>query len=398
MRQSQSSIRVLTYKGVPLWRDVRVLQAVAQVVSAILVLGFLAFFIDNVLKAADARGLSLGFDFLKESAGFPIGESVIDYEPSDTFARAFLVGILNTLKVAGVGVVLATILGTIVGVARLSTNWLVRSVASAYVETIRNTPLLVQLFFWFFAVFQQLPPVRESLQLGGMIFLNQRGVYMVWFNPTPTFSTWLLTVLAGIGLAVLLWIVLSRWQMRTGRSTYPVLSACGALILVPLLGWFLLPGPPLTLDVPVLGRFNYEGGIRLTTQFSALLVGLVIYTASFIAEVVRAGIQSVSRGQIEAARAIGLSNLQALRLVILPQALRVIIPPLISQYLNLTKNSSLAIAIGYPDLFSVGRIMINQAGRAVPVFLMIMLAYLVMSLTYSIVLNLYNRHIRFVER
>jgi general L-amino acid transport system permease protein len=170
------------------------------------------------------------------------------------------------------------------------------------------------------------------------------------------------------------------------------------LILVPLLGWFLLPGPPLTLDVPVLGRFNYEGGIRLTTQFSALLVGLVIYTASFIAEVVRAGIQSVSRGQIEAARAIGLSNLQALRLVILPQALRVIIPPLISQYLNLTKNSSLAIAIGYPDLFSVGRIMINQAGRAVPVFLMIMLAYLAMSLTYSIVLNLYNRRIRFVER
>ncbi|MFQ5593773.1 MAG: amino acid ABC transporter permease [Anaerolineae bacterium] len=397
MKQSDSRVRVLTYGGVPLWRDVRVIQAAAQVVSAILVLGFLAFFIDNVLEAADARGLSLGFDFLSVSAGFPIGESVIDYDPSNTFARAFMVGIVNTLKVAGVGVVLATILGTIVGVARLSTNWLVRMIASIYIETIRNVPLLVQLFFWYFAVFQRLPPVKESIHLSGVIFLNQRGVYMIWFDPTPTFSTWLFALAAAIVLAVILWVTLSRWQMRTGRSTYPVLSALGALILVPALGWFLLTQPPLTLNVPVLGRFNFEGGIKLTTQFSALLVGLVIYTASFIAEIVRAGIQSVSRGQVEAARAIGLSNMQALRLVIFPQALRVLIPPLISQYLNLTKNSSLAVAIGYPELFTVGRIMINQAGRAVPVFVMIMVAYLVMSLTYSIVLNLYNRRVRFVE-
>jgi general L-amino acid transport system permease protein len=397
MKPGIRRIRVLTYRGVPLWRDVRVIQAVAQIVSAIVVLGFLAFFIDNVLKAAHARGLSLGYDFLGVSAGFPIGESLIEYDPSSTFARAFMVGILNTLKVAGVGVVLATTLGTIVGVARLSTNWLVRSIASVYIETIRNVPLLVQLFFWYYAVFQQLPPVRESIRLGSVVFLNQRGVYMVWFDPTPTFSTWLFTLLAGIVLAVVLWVVLSRWQMRTGRSTYPVLSALGALVLVPALGWLLLAQPPLTLNMPVLGRFNYEGGTKLTTQFSALLVGLVIYTASFIAEIVRAGIQSVSRGQVEAARAIGLSNLQALRLVIFPQALRVLIPPLISQYLNLTKNSSLAVAIGYPELFTVGRIMINQAGRAVPVFTMVMVAYLVMSLTYSVVLNLYNRRVRFVE-
>ncbi len=398
MRESRTGIRVLTYKGVPLWRDIRVIQAVAQIVSALVVLGFLAFFIDNVLKAADARGLNLGFDFLQETAGFPIGESVISYHPSNTFGRAFVVGLLNTLKVAGVGVVLATILGVIVGVARLSSNWLVRSLASAYIETIRNVPLLVQLFFWFFAVFRRLPPVQESIQVGGLIFLNQRGVYMVWFNPTPTFRTWLVVLLAGVVLSVILWLVLSRWQMETGRSTYPVLTALVVLILVPAVGWVLISQPPLTLDLPVLGRFNYEGGIRLTNQFSALLVGLVIYTASFIAEVVRAGIQAVSRGQVEAARAIGLSNLQALRLVIFPQALRVIIPPLISQYLNLTKNSSLAIAIGYPDVFTVGRIMINQAGRAVPVFAMVMVAYLVMSLTYSIVLNLYNRRIQFVER
>ncbi|RME44780.1 MAG: ABC transporter permease subunit [Chloroflexi bacterium] len=398
MRESRTGIRVLTYKGVPLWRDIRVIQAVAQIVSALVVLGFLAFFIDNVLKAADARGLNLGFDFLKETAGFPIGESVISYHPSNTFGRAFVVGLLNTLKVAGVGVVLATILGIIIGVARLSSNWLVRNLASAYIETIRNVPLLVQLFFWFFAVFRRLPPVQESIQMGGLIFLNQRGVYMVWFDPTPTFRTWLIVLLAGVVLSVVLWLVLSRWQLQTGRSTYPVLTALVVLILVPAVGWVLMSQPPLTLDLPVLGRFNYEGGIRLTNQFSALLVGLVIYTASFIAEVVRAGIQAVSRGQVEAARAIGLSNLQALRLVIFPQALRVIIPPLISQYLNLTKNSSLAIAIGYPDVFTVGRIMINQAGRAVPVFAMVMVAYLVMSLTYSVVLNLYNRRIQFVER
>lgn len=397
MRQSRR-FSALTRSGVPLWRDVRVIQGVAQVASAIVVLGLLVFFIDNVSKAADARGLSLGYDFLKESAGFPIGESVINYDPSNTFGRAFMVGVLNTLKVAGVGVVLATILGTIVGVARLSTNWLVRSTASVFVETVRNVPLLVQLFFWFFAVFQRLPPVRESVQLGGLMFLNQRGVYMFWFDPTPSFSTWRIILLAGIALSVVLWIVLSRWQMRTGRSTYPVATALAVVILVPTLGWMFMAQPPLTLNVPVLGRFNFEGGIRLTNQFSALLVGLVIYTAAFIAEVVRAGIQAVSRGQVEAARAIGLSNLQALRLVIFPQALRVIIPPLISQYLNLTKNSSLAIAIGYPDLFTVGRIMINQAGRAVPVFVMIMMAYLLMSLTYSIALNLYNRRIRFVER
>ncbi|MFQ5341282.1 MAG: amino acid ABC transporter permease [Anaerolineae bacterium] len=398
MKQSGSRIRVLTYGGVPLWRDVRVIQAAAQIVSAILVIGFLAFFIDNVLKAADARGLSLGFDFLNVSAGFPIGESVIDYDPSNTFARAFIVGILNTLKVAGVGVVLATLLGTILGVARLSTNWLVRMIASIYIETIRNVPLLVQLFFWYFAVFRRLPPVQESIHASDLIFLNQRGVYMIWFDPTPTFSTWLVILLAAVILAIGLWVVLSRWQLRTGRSTYPVLSALGTLILVPALGWFLLTQPPLTLNVPVLGRFNFEGGIKLTTQFSALLLGLVIYTASFIAEIVRAGIQSVSRGQVEAARAIGLSNLQALRLVIFPQALRVLIPPLISQYLNLTKNSSLAVAIGYPELFTVGRIMINQAGRAVPVFVMVMVAYLVMSLTFSVVLNFYNRRVRFVER
>jgi general L-amino acid transport system permease protein len=391
-------MRLLTYRGVPIWRDVRVLRWAAQIISVIVVLSFLFFAVSNVLDAADKRGLALGFGFLEEEAGFPIAESVVDYEESDSFRYAFLMGILNTIKVALLGIVLATALGVIVGVARLSTNWLLRQIAGVYVETFRNIPLLVQLFFWYFGVFLLLPTVRESIHWPGPVYLNNRGIFMVWGNPSGSIAPWLLFFLAGVALAVLVRIVLSRRQERIGRSTYPNLAGGIALILVAVLGWVLVSDSPLTREAPVLGRFNFEGGQRLTPEFLALLVGLVVYTSAFIAEIVRAGIQSVQRGQVEAGRALGLSSLQSLRFVVFPQALRVIIPPLISQFLNLTKNSSLAIAIGYPDLFSIGRIMINQAGRAVPIFLMIMAAYLVMSLTYAIVGNIYNRLVRYEER
>ena len=390
--------RLLTYDGIPLWRNVRVLQAVAQVVSVIIVVSLVVLLVGNVFDAADRRGFSLGFDFLDEEAGFPIAESVIEYDESASFGYAFIVGILNTLKVALVGVVLATILGFIVGVARGSSNWLVSKMAAVYVETFRNVPLLVQLFFWYFAVFQLLPVVQESIQWPGPIFLNNRGIFMVWGRPSPSFQGWLLFILAGLVIAIVLRVILNRIQARTGRSTYPLLGPALALVLVSTLGWFLMPESPLIREVPVLGRFNFAGGLRFTPEFSALLVGLVVYTASFIAEIVRAGIQSVQRGQVESAKALGLNDMQALRLIIFPQALRVIIPPLISQYMNLTKNSSLAIAIGYPDLFSIGRIMINQAGRAVPIFLLIMASYLAMSLTYAIIGNLYNRRARLKER
>ena len=390
--------RLLTYDGIPLWRNVRVLQAVAQVVSVIIVVSLVVLLVGNVFDAADRRGFSLGFDFLDEEAGFPIAESVIEYDESASFGYAFIVGILNTLKVALVGVVLATILGFIVGVARGSSNWLVSKMAAVYVETFRNVPLLVQLFFWYFAVFQLLPVVQESIQWPGPIFLNNRGIFMVWGRPSPSFQGWLLFILAGLVIAIVLRVILNRIQARTGRSTYPLLGPALALVLVSTLGWFLMPESPLIREVPVLGRFNFAGGLRFTPEFSALLVGLVVYTASFIAEIVRAGIQSVQRGQVESAKALGLNDMQALRLVVFPQALRVIIPPLISQYMNLTKNSSLAIAIGYPDLFSIGRIMINQAGRAVPIFLLIMASYLAMSLTYAIIGNLYNRRARLRER
>lgn len=390
--------RFLTRKGVPLWRDVVVLKWAAQIISAAVVLWFLYFFISNVLKAADARGLGLGYGFLNNSAGFPIAESIVPYDPARSFGYALWVGFLNTLKVALVGIVLATILGLFVALARLSSNWLVSNIATAYINLIRNIPLLVQLFIWYFAVFQQFPPVRQAITLPGPVYLSQRGLYMVWVSPTDTFRPWLVFVVVAIVLGGIAHRVLLGYQIRTGRPTYPLVTALAVLIGLPLLGWLAVGAPPLQKTVPELGRFNFQGGLNLTPEFAALLVGLVIYTGAYIAEVMRAGIMAVQKGQVEAAKALGLSQTQTLRLVVLPLALRVIIPPLISQYLNLTKNSSLAVIIGYPDLFFVGRTIINQAGQAVPVFLLIMAVYLLISLVTSAIMNVYNRRVQLVER
>jgi general L-amino acid transport system permease protein len=374
------------------------LRAAAQIISAIIIIGFVFFVIINFFNAAENRGLPLGYDFLSESAGFPITESTIAYDPGKSFGYAFLAGVVNTLRVAIVGILLATILGTIVGIARLSTNWLVSKIALVYIEFHRNIPLLVLLFIWFFASIQRFPDVENSITLPGPIFLNQRGVYMAWLETTPTTGVWIIFLAVGMIGAIIAWRVLLKIRETTGQPTYFVGVSLTILILLPLIGWIVVGDSPFTPNIPELKTFNFSGGLRLTPEFTALLIGLVMYTAAFIAEVVRAGIQSVSRGQLEAAQAIGLKPFQVLGLVIIPQALRVIVPPLISQYLNLTKNSSLALAIGYPDLFNVGRIMINQAGRAVPVFSMIMISYLAMSLFTSFVLNIYNRRIQLVER
>jgi len=395
----QPSAQALAQRPVPLWRDERVLRALAQAVSAIVILGLLAWGVANVLRAAEQRGLGLTFGFLSQSAGFPISESPIPYEPSQSFALAFWVGILNTLKVVVVGVLLATGLGTAVGLARLSTNWLLSRIALVYIEAHRNIPLLVLLFIWYRGVLtNRLPSVEDSARWPGPTYLSQRGIYMPWPHLTDSGLPFAVSIGLAIVLGVIAWHWLRRVRERTGRPTYFGGVTAAILILVPAIGWLLSGGQPLIWDTPVLSGFNFQGGIRVTPEFAALLIGVVMYTAAFIAEVVRAGIQAVDRGQLEAARAMGFDAAQVLGLVILPQALRVIIPPLISQYLNLTKNSSLAYFIGYPELFSVGRIMINQAGRAVPVFAMIMAAYLVMTLATSFVLNVYNRRIQLVER
>ena len=394
----QEHIQVVSKSSIPLWRDDRVIKAIAQIISAILVIGFVILAVGNVIQAAHDRGLSLGFDFVDQSAGFPLAESTIPYDPSRSFGYAFLVGLLNTLKAAVLGVVLATALGTTAALARLSSNWLVSKIASVYIEIVRNIPLLVQLFIWYFGIFQALPQVQDSVQIFGQVFLSKRGIYLPAPVPTETFKLWMVFVATGVVTAIVARAVLERYQVNTGRSTYPWVTATVLFLGLPLAGWFLVGAAPLGVDRPVMGTFNFSGGMRLTIEYAAVLTGLVVYTGAFIAEVVRAGILAVDKGQFEAARAVGLSNMQVLRLVVFPQALRVIIPPLISQYLNLTKNSSLSVAVGYPDLFFVGRTMINQAGRAVPVFAMVMAVYLFTSLTTSVIMNIYNRRIQLVER
>lgn len=395
--QTPNSSRSL-HEEIPPWRDERVLRFAAQVLSAILVIGLLAWLTNNVISAANRRGLSLGFRFLKESAGFPIGETPIPYDPSNSFAYAFLVGVLSTLKVSILGIFFATLLGVFIGIARLSSNWLVNRLALAYIEIHRNIPLLVLLFLWYTGVFITLPRVQESIQWPGPIYLNQRGLFITWPRLNPSGDVFVISILMAIILALTAWFFLSRYQIQKGKNTHYGWVSLILLLVIPLLGWFAAGGTPVRLDAPILQGFNFQGGLHLTPEFSALLIGLVTYTAAFIAEVVRAGIQAVSRGQQEAARALGLRYWQVLSLVVMPQAMRVIIPPLISQYLNLVKNSSLAFFIGYPELFFIGRTTTNQAGRAIQVILLVMSVYLIISLITSLALNVYNRRIQFVER
>jgi len=382
--------------AVPLWRDVRVLRIAAQMAAVVIVGLIVAFMVRNLLDAMNQRGLGFGFGFLNRSAGFDISESPIPYSSTATYGTAFLVGLLNTLFVSFIGIILATILGILVGVARLSPNWLLRRITSSYVELMRNTPLLVQLFIIYFAVLLQLPSVGQTLTLPGSVFLNQRGVFVPGPQLNATFPLFLGFVLAGIGIVVIARIV-ARRREDAGKPIrgLRMLGWLGLLALVTL-GWFV--AAPVTFDLPVRDRFNFSGGLALSPEFTALLVGLVLYTAAFIGEVVRGGIQAVRRGQLEAARALGLSEGDTLRLIVFPQALRIIVPPLTNQYLNLAKNSSLAVAIGYPDLFKVGQTMANQTGQPVPVILMVMATYLAISLLISLFLNLYNRRVQVLER
>lgn len=383
---------------IPFYRDQRVLSWAAQIISALLILGLLLWTGVNFFEATKARGLNLSYEFLKLPAGFPISDPGIPYDPSMSFGWAFLVGLANTLRVSVVGIILATIFGTLIAFARLSRNWLLNKIALGYIEFHRNIPLLVLLFLWYFTVFQQFPSVTNAVRLPGPIYLTQRGVYLTWPRLTNTSTLFVIFSILGLIGSLLAFRYLRRKRTLSGEKTYHNLVAAGILIGMPLIGWLVSGTTPLYLDIPVFSQRNFEGGLRLVPEFAALLVGLTTYTAAFIAEVVRAGIQAVPKGQIEAAKALGLNNRQVTSLVIFPQALRVMIPPMISQYLNLTKNSSLALAIGFQDLFSVGKIAINQAGRAVPVFIMIMVSYLAMSLLTSFVLNIYNNKIQFVER
>ena len=381
-----------------IWNDPRVRALVFQVVALAAVIWFGWSLFSNTLSNMDSRGISTGFGFLDQPAGFGIVMSLLPYDETMSYGRTFWVGLLNTLLVSGLGIVLATILGFVIGIARLSSNWLVAKIALAYIEIVRNIPLLLQIFFWYFAVLRTVPSPRESLSLGDLFFLNNRGLYM----PRADFLDGAGWLFAAVIVAVLLVFALRFWagrrQDRTGRR-FPVLRVSLALlILIPGAACIAL-GVPVGWELPALKGFNFRGGIVIIPELAALLAALTIYTAAFIAETVRSGILAVSHGQTEAAQALGLRRGVILRRVVIPQAMRVIVPPLTSQYLNLTKNSSLATAIGYPDLVAVFMgTTLNQTGQAVEIVAMTMAVYLVISLVISLVMNIYNRAVALEER
>lgn len=379
------------------WRDTRFLAVLFQVLFLAVVILLAGAAYANMVRGLERLGLRLQLDFLSQEAGFGISEGIA-YTPGDSYGRAFVVGVVNTLRVGALGIVLSTVVGVLVGIGRLSSNWLVRGLSSVYVEVFRNTPLLLQLIFWYSAVMLKMPGVRQSISVFDLVFINQRGVYIPRPVPTGAFALWVWLLIISVVMAAGLYVYRRRIQEREGRPGFAGLWALGLLAAGGALGWLAVPGSPLVLDVPILQGFNFRGGIQLSPEFAAMLTGLVLYTGAFIAEVVRGGIQSVPKGQREAALALGLRPAAAMYLVILPQALRIIIPPLTSQYLNLVKNSSLATAIGFPDMFNVGVTIMNQTGQSIPVFGLIMASYLSFSLITALIMNWYNRRVRLVER
>lgn len=380
------------------WNDPAIRAIFYQAILLVAVVWFGMYLFNNTTENLERQGISTGFDFLETTAGFGIITHLIEYSESSSYGRAFLVGLLNTLLISFTGIIAATILGVIIGVARLSTNWLIARLAAVYIETFRNIPLLLQIFFWYFAVLRALPAPRNSVEFADSIFLNNRGIYM----PSSIYEDGFSLVVAALVVAIVAIVIIARWakkrQERTGQQFHTVYVSIGIFIGLPLLA-MIITGFPLSWEYPVLKGFNFVGGTVIIPEFVALWLALSIYTASFIAEVVRSGIQAVSHGQTEAANALGLRATPTLRLVILPQALRVIIPPLSSQYLNLTKNSSLATAIAYPELVSVftGTIL-NQTGQAVEIISITMAVYLSISLGISMFMNWYNSRMALVER
>jgi len=390
--------RELAAAPVPIWKNRTARALFYQIVVLALLAALTYFFVHNTAVNLTKRGIASGFGFLWNTAGFDIAFRLTDYTVTSTYAKALWTGLLNTLLVSGVGVILATVLGFVIGVARLSHNWLIAKLAAAYVDIVRNIPLLAQLIFWYFGVLTTLPGVRQSFDLLGLVFLNQRGLYSPAPILQPGFSLIPVALLVGALAAVLL----ARWARRrqelTGQPFPSIRAGLGLTLGLPLLVGLLF-GFRMTWSVPALQGFNFAGGFHVPPEFMALLVGLSIHTAAFIAEIVRSGVQAVSLGQTEAGLALGLKRGIVTRKIVLPQALRVIVPPLTSQYLNLTKNSSLAVFIGYPEVVAVfAGTTLNQTGQAVECIALTMLIYLVISLLISFFMNWYNRHIALVER
>ena len=387
----------LPTETVPFFNDPKKRSIIFQI-ATLLMVGLLGFYlISNTITNLKKQSIATGVGFLQKEAAFEIGESPIAYSAADTYGRALVVGFLNTLIVSFVGIIITIILGTAIGIARLSTNWLVSKLAAGFIELFQDIPVLLQLFFWYAFFYNILPPPRQAWNPVMGVFLSNRGLVFAVPETHPVYKTMAIAII----VACVVIYFLHRWarqrQARTGQP-FPVFRVSLVILIgFPMLTW-MLGGAPTAMNVPVLQGFNFQGGTNISPEFTALLLGLILYTAAFVAEVVRAGIQSVSKGQTEAAMSLGLRPVRVLKLVVLPQALRVIIPPLTSQMLNLTKNSSLAVAIGYPDFVSVAGTTINQTGQAIEGVALMMIVYLTLSLLTSAFMNWYNKKMKLVER
>jgi general L-amino acid transport system permease protein len=379
------------------WRSKAFRGLLYQVIALALIVAAAAYLLSNTLDNMRVRGIKSGFDFITQPAGFAIGESVVPFDSSESYGKAFLVGLSNTFRVAILGIVMTTVLGTLIGIGRLSRNFLVRSLSGAYVDLVRNVPLLLQLFIWYFVLTEMLPPIEAALRPLPDVFFSKNGLQF----PHPLWSPGHGFTLAGLALGIVgSWGWARHARLRreaTGQFLPVALPALLLMLATTALGWWV-GGAPAGMDIPEKTEINVVGGGAVTPEFLTVLVGLVLYTAAYVAEVVRAGIQSVPYGQHEASASLGLTRAQELRLVQLPQALRVIIPPMTNQYLNLTKNSSLAVAVGYPDLVSISTTSLNQTGRAIECIALVMACYLTLSLLTSAGMNWYNRRAAIRER
>lgn len=392
-----------------LWRDVRVQRFAFQLLFAavIIVVGYVL--VTNLTRELANRNLEafpfvsfsgsfpfidLTPGFLQQRAGFGIQETSFgsSYSANDSYGDAYVIGLLNTVRVALIGIALATMLGVVAGIARLSTNWLVSRVAMLYVEVFRNIPLAVQLIFWLTVVVLRLPKIDDAPELGGFAVISNRAIAVPWATSGDGLGIWLLLLVGAAAAAAVVYRYRARREESSGRPSHPGWWSLGTLAALAIAGFFIA-GAPLDFDRPVLENRRVMGGLSFSPEFVALLIGLVVYTGTFIAEIVRGSILAITKGQSEAAAALGLSTAQRLRLIVLPQAMRIIIPPLTNQYLNLTKNSSLAIFVAYPDVFKVASISINQTGQAVPLIILVMVTYLAMSLLTSVVMNIVNRRL-----
>ncbi len=381
-----------------LLRNQKIRGILFQLLTVIGLVAFLWYIGTNTVANIEQRGIQTGFGFLQGTAGFGIDQSPIPYTEEDTHGRVFIVGLLNTIIITVVGIIFSTLVGLIIGVLRLSSNWLIAKLAKAYIDFFRNIPLLLQILFWYNVVLRSMPSPKQSFNFFDIIFVNNRGLYF----PLPNFNTTFFVMLASLAIAILSGFVLNKWanirKEKTGNDFFVLPWALGMVILFPVIGYFL-SGANLHFSYPELRGFNFKGGKTLSPEFLALAFALTIYTATFIAEAVRSGIEAVGHGQKEAAASMGFSPYQSLKLVVLPQAIRIAIPPIINQYLNLMKNSSLATAVGYPEIVTVfAGTSLNQVGQAIEIIAMTMLVYLIFSLLVSALLNWFNHKMKIKER